>query len=121
MKKLYHSISEVAELTGEEQHILRYWEKEFKSLKPKKNSAGNRKYAEKDISMINQIQSLLRERNLSLTDAKQCIDFNKKISKNNNKLDSDKLTMNDNQIIVEKKEIYGLIDDLKEIVNELRN
>jgi DNA-binding transcriptional MerR regulator len=70
MKKLYYSISEVSKLVDEEQHILRYWEKEFPGLKPKKNRAGNRTYSEKDIQFILLVKKLLREDKISLKEAK---------------------------------------------------
>ncbi|MBP2680846.1 MAG: transcriptional regulator, partial [Candidatus Krumholzibacteriota bacterium] len=47
--KMYYTISEVAEMTGVKAHVLRYWETEFPSLRPKKNRAGNRNYRPKDI------------------------------------------------------------------------
>jgi DNA-binding transcriptional MerR regulator len=71
MQKLYYSISEVSEMIDEEQHILRYWEKEFEQLNPKKNRAGNRIYSDKDISIIKIIKKLLREEKLSLKGAKE--------------------------------------------------
>lgn len=71
MQKLYYSIREVSELVDEEQHILRYWEKEFPELSPKKNRGGNRIYSEKDIAIIKQIKYFLREDKLSLKGAKE--------------------------------------------------
>ncbi len=70
MRKLYYSISEVCQLVDEEQHILRYWEKEFPQLKPKKNRGGNRIYSEKDLYLLNSIKKLLRKDNLPLKEAK---------------------------------------------------
>jgi DNA-binding transcriptional MerR regulator len=57
--KIYYSISEVSDLTGIKPYVLRFWEKEFPILKPKKNRAGNRSYQLKDIDTINQIKHLL--------------------------------------------------------------
>lgn len=71
MQKLYYSIKEVCDIIDEEQHILRYWEKEFSSLKPKKNRAGNRIYSEKDIEMLKRIKVLLRDDKLSVKQAKE--------------------------------------------------
>ncbi|MFN3780627.1 MAG: MerR family transcriptional regulator [Candidatus Kapaibacteriota bacterium] len=65
MQKLYYSISEVSKIVGEPQYVLRYWEKEFPLLRPKKNRAGNRIYSEKDLKMVLTIKSLLREQKLS--------------------------------------------------------
>jgi len=73
MQKLYYSISEVSKMVDEEQHILRYWEKEFSQLRPKKNRGGNRIYSEKDILLITQIKKLLREDKLSLKGAQEQI------------------------------------------------
>src|SRR3984893_16542797 len=59
--KLYRAISEVSALTGIEQYVLRYWETEFDELRPHKNRAGNRIYAEKDVKTISRIKELLRD------------------------------------------------------------
>jgi len=71
MKKLYYTIKEVSELVDEEQHTLRYWEKEFGQLSPKKNTGGNRKYEEKDIEIVKQIKHLVRVERLSLKGVKE--------------------------------------------------
>jgi len=71
VKKLYYSISEVAEITRLEPYVLRYWEKEFAELKPQKNRAGNRTYTDKDIRLIQQIMHLLYEEKFTIPGAKQ--------------------------------------------------
>lgn len=58
-EKLYYSISEVASHTGIKPHVLRYWEQEFPTLRPKKNRAGNRSYQRKDVDEILTIKRLL--------------------------------------------------------------
>jgi DNA-binding transcriptional MerR regulator len=60
-------------MIDEEQHILRYWEKEFPHLKPRKNRGGNRIYSEKDIELIRLIKNMLRVDKLSLKGAKEAI------------------------------------------------
>ena len=60
-QKLYFSITEVSKMLGEEQHVLRYWEREFSQLRPRKNRAGNRIYTERDIAVLLVIRKLLRE------------------------------------------------------------
>jgi len=57
-------------MTGIEPHILRYWEKEFSLLHPKKNSGGKRAYKEKDIESIVEIKRLLEEEKYTLQGAK---------------------------------------------------
>jgi DNA-binding transcriptional MerR regulator len=71
--KLYHSISEVSTMTGMEQYVLRYWETEFEELRPHKNRAGNRIYAEKDIKLIFRIKELLRNERYTIEGAKQVL------------------------------------------------
>ena len=71
MAKLYHSISEVAEMLGLKQYVLRYWETEFTQLKPSKNRAGNRIYRSHDIDVIIGIKSLLYDRKYTIKGAKQ--------------------------------------------------
>lgn len=70
MDKLYYSISEVSKIVDEEQHVLRYWEKEFAEIKPRKNRAGNRVYSRKDLETIQIVQHLLRNEKLNLKKAK---------------------------------------------------
>ena len=80
-KKMYYSISEVCELTGLEQHVLRYWEAEIPQLRPKKNSAGNRAYREKDIELIRRIKYLLYDEKLSIQGVKQRLTEERKTGK----------------------------------------
>lgn len=80
MEKLYYSISEVSKIVDEEQHILRYWEKEFGEIKPRKNRAGNRVYSTRDLAIIKIVKDFLRVEKLSLKGAKEKIkeiDFEK--------------------------------------------
>jgi len=71
--KLYYSISEVAKHVGVKPHVLRYWEGEFPSLKPKKNRAGNRSYRAKDIEEIMAIKKLLYEDGFKIDGAKKLL------------------------------------------------
>ena len=73
IRKLYHSISEVAELTDLEAHVLRYWETEFEQLRPKKNRAGNRVYTERDIAVVERIRHLLRDEKYTIEGARQVL------------------------------------------------
>ena len=69
-EKLYYSISEVSEIVGLEPYVLRYWEKEFPILKPKKNRGGNRTYTKKDIEIINRIHHLRTSEKLTIAGAR---------------------------------------------------
>lgn len=71
MDKLYYSISEVSELLGINASNLRFWEKEFKQLKPRRNEKGTRFYTNDDITLIKQIIYLVNDQNLTLEGARQ--------------------------------------------------
>ncbi len=71
IKKLYHSITEAATLIGEEQHVLRYWEREFPQLRPQKNRAGNRVYTQRDLAVLMVIKQLLRDKRYTVAGARE--------------------------------------------------
>lgn len=71
MEKLYYSISEVADMFGINLSNLRYWEKEFKQLKPKRNAKSTRFYSLEDIEIIKQIIYLVEDQKLTLEGAKR--------------------------------------------------
>ncbi|MEZ4650621.1 MAG: MerR family transcriptional regulator [Candidatus Eisenbacteria bacterium] len=73
-KKLYYSISEVSKRLGVKPHVLRYWETQFRWLRPKKNRAGNRSYQEKDLFLLEQIRELLYDRRFTIEGARKEID-----------------------------------------------
>ena len=70
MEKLYYSISEVSEILGVSQSNLRFWEKEFKQLKPKRNAKGTRFYTQDDIDVLKKIMFLVNDQRLTLEGAK---------------------------------------------------
>jgi DNA-binding transcriptional MerR regulator len=69
--KLFFRIGEVAELTGVPPYVLRYWESEFKLLRPRKNHAGQRVYRKHDVQLVLRIKTLLYEDRLTLEGAKK--------------------------------------------------
>ncbi len=71
MEKLYYSISEVAKMFKVNQSNLRFWEKEFKELKPRRNEKGTRFYTPEDIQIIKQIIYLTTDQKLTLDGAKR--------------------------------------------------
>jgi len=79
VKRLYWSISEVGELTGVQPHVLRYWETEFPTLKPKKNRSGNRQYRERDIELILGIRQLLHKEGYTIKGARQRLSETRKV------------------------------------------
>ena len=71
MEKLFYSISEVADMFQVNQSNLRFWEKEFKQLTPKRNPKGTRFYSPEDILVIKSIIYLVNEQKLTLEGAKR--------------------------------------------------
>ena len=71
VKKAYYSIGEVCELTGLKSHVLRYWETQFKLLRPTKNRAGNRVFRPKDIELVILVKHLLYEKKFTIDGARQ--------------------------------------------------
>ena len=69
--KKYFSISEVSELCSVKSHTLRFWENEFKGLKPITRKGNRRYYQKKDIEMIRKIQALLYEEGLTISGVKR--------------------------------------------------
>jgi DNA-binding transcriptional MerR regulator len=70
-EKLYYRIGEVEQVTGVPAYVLRYWESEFKLLRPKKNPAGQRVYRQRDVELVGRIKQLLYEERLTLEGAKK--------------------------------------------------
>jgi len=68
--KRYYGIGEVAEAFGVNTSLIRFWEKEFDVLKPKKNAKGNRKFTPEDIKNLKLIFHLVKERGFTLEGAK---------------------------------------------------
>lgn len=75
--KLYYSISEVAEMLGVNESLLRYWEKEFPQLSPKKAGRGVRQYRKEDVETAKLIYHLVKERGMTLPGARQRMKDNK--------------------------------------------
>ena len=75
--KLYYSISEVAKRFDVNESLLRFWEKEFPIIKPKKNAKGSRQYRKEDIENIRLIYHLVKEKGMTLLGARQKLKDNK--------------------------------------------
>ncbi len=71
--KLYFKIGEVSSLTGVEPYILRYWESEFKLIKPYRTKTNQRLYRKKDVETIVKIKKMLYEQKFTIAGAKKKI------------------------------------------------
>ncbi|MBN1187398.1 MAG: MerR family transcriptional regulator [Bacteroidales bacterium] len=83
IEKLYYSIGEVAEMFNVNASLIRYWEKEFDIIKPKKNKKGNRFFTKQDIDNFHIIYHLVKDRGMTLKGAKQKLKDNKDDTVNN--------------------------------------
>ncbi|WP_177603748.1 MerR family transcriptional regulator [uncultured Phocaeicola sp.] len=80
--KLYYSISEVAKMFGVNESLLRYWEKEFPMIAPKKAGGNIRQYRKEDIENIRLVYHLVKEKGMTLAGAKQRLKMNKETTMN---------------------------------------
>ncbi|MBL8028875.1 MAG: MerR family transcriptional regulator [Fibrobacteres bacterium] len=103
--KIYYSISEVCREVGLEQHVLRYWETEFPSLRPKKNRAGNRAYRKKEIDLVKYIKFLLYDKKYTIQGAKKVVNDNKNVDVE----------------ALEQEQAETIISIKKSQINEIRN
>ncbi|MCL6295754.1 MerR family transcriptional regulator [Jejuia spongiicola] len=82
-EKRYYGIGEVAKAFHVNTSLIRFWEKEFDALKPKKNAKGNRKFTPEDIKNLKLIYHLVKERGFTLDGAKIHLKEGKKETLNN--------------------------------------
>ncbi len=101
-EKLYYSIGEVADAFGVNTSLVRFWEKEFDVLKPKKNAKGNRKFTPEDIKNLELIYHLVKERGFTLEGAKIHLKENKQ------------QTLNKFDLIRKLETIKAQLQDLKD-------
>ena len=100
--KLYYSIGEVAKMFDVNTSLVRFWEKEFDILKPKKNKKGNRLFTQKDVDNLKVIYHLVKERGFTLDGAKKKLRENKED------------TVQNEQIVERLKEIRGFLVELRD-------
>lgn len=100
--KLYFRIGEVAEIVGVEPHVLRYWETEFRSVRPEKSRRGQRVYSRRDVDTLLRVKELLYGHRYTIAGAKR-------------KLRSDGLEPVDDRdpVLQEVRRLRGLLDDIR--------
>jgi len=104
IEKLYYSIGEVAEMFSVNTSHIRYWEKEFDIIKPKKNKKGNRFFTKADIDNFHLIYHLVKERGMTLSGAKLKLKENKEDTQNNF------------DVVTRLQEIKTLLLEMKEMI-----
>lgn len=76
-EKLYYTIGEVADLFKVNTSLIRFWEKEFEVLQPKKNKKGNRLFTREDLQNLKLIYHLVKERGYTLEGARKKLKGNR--------------------------------------------
>ncbi len=109
--KLYYSISEVAEIFGVNESLLRYWEKEFPQIAPHKNAKGTRQYTKEDIEEIRLVYHLVKERGMTLPGARQKL-------RDNREGEVEKLELIQRLKVV-KEELMAMKKELEEVGKSL--
>ncbi len=107
VEKLYYSIGEVADMFGVNTSLIRYWEKEFDIIKPKKNKKGNRYFTKEDIENFHIIYYLVKDLGMTLKGAK------KKLSENREG------TIYNFKIVESLKSIRSMLLDVREKLDEI--
>jgi DNA-binding transcriptional MerR regulator len=100
-EKIYYTIGEVAEKFGVNTSLIRFWEKEFEVLQPKKNKKGNRLFTREDMHHLRLIFHLVKERGYTLEGAR------KKLKENRNDLEQ-QVQLRDSLV-----KIRGFLENLK--------
>ena len=106
----YHTISETSKKINVPSHVLRFWEKKFNILTPKKGSGGRRYYSPQDIEKLVKIRNLLYEKGFTITGAVKYLKIN---NITNNQSTSEK-----NNFIEKIDEALNSLDKIKEIINK---
>jgi DNA-binding transcriptional MerR regulator len=102
VEKLFYSIGEVANMFGVNTSLIRFWEKYFDIIKPKKNKKGNRLFTKADINNFKLIYHLVKEQRLTLEGAR------KKLAEDKNK------TVNNFEAIESLKRIREMLVEIEE-------
>jgi len=101
--KLFFSIREVSDVCSVEPHVLRYWETEFKHIKPVKKSGNRRFYRHRDVYAVLQIKHLLYDLNFTIRGAKK------------------RLLSGDLEDIVEQKDSQTILKRLRQELSEIHS
>ena len=121
IKKLYYSISEVSQITGLKQYVLRYWETEFSQLKPSKNRAGNRTYKIQDVDLIVKIKTLLYERKFTIKGAKQFLNKSSQDNIEANKPSTKIIKLTESNDFKDLKKVRDSLHQLNKIIEQYKD
>lgn len=106
--KLYYSIGEVSTMFDVNTSLVRFWEKEFDVLKPKKNKKGNRLFTPEDLDNFKVIYNLVKEQGLTLDGAKKYLKENRKTVKHEMKIEKNQFSEIENKLKLIKSTLIEL-------------
>jgi len=106
VEKLFYTIGEVAEMFSVNTSLIRFWEREFDIIQPKKNKKGNRLFTKEDIDNFHIIYHLVKERGMTLKGAQKKLKDNRED------------TINNLEVIKSLNNIKKLLLDLREEMND---
>ena len=106
--KLFFKIGEVAKLAEVEPYVLRYWETEFKNLRPKKKENGQRLYQKKEVQLALKIKKLLHVDGYTIEGAKKIL------KKRNKTMESSQIS-----ILFDREKVVEIIEDLKKDLRDI--
>ena len=106
-RKFYYRIGEVASLLGVETHVLRYWEREFRSVRPTKSARGQRVYSRRDVEELQRVRALLYEDGFTIAGAKKQMQSESAHGHQTKSLEA------------HRRELTDLRDELKQFLAEL--
>ncbi len=116
LTKLYYTIGEVATMFSVNTSLIRFWEKEFSIIQPKKNKKGNRLFTPKDIINFNKIYNLVKEQGFTLEGAKNALKINNVQNINSVKTEDKIVT----DFSIDKTSIIQSLENVKIKLRKLR-
>jgi len=113
--KLFFTISEVSDITMVKPYILRYWEKQFKFLKPVRSIGGQRSYRKKDVEMVVLIKRLLYEEKFTIAGAKNRLKELKEAKRNHPQME---INFREAELVDTVNRLKKKLENLKDSIGE---
>ena len=110
--KLYYRIGEVSDIVGVQPHVLRYWETEFRSIRPQKSSKGQRVYSRRDVEKLLRVKDLLKNQGFTIAGARKRLS-EPQVSSAPERVEADPGTKN------MRKVLLGLRQDLMQMLEQI--
>lgn len=124
-EKLYYKIGEVAKITGIKTHVLRYWETEFKAIRPNKSRSNQRLYRQQDIDLILHLKDLLYKQGFTISGARKKLREKKSVTEVEKQVSPNQTDQSDSQLDlplasgIDKKLLQEIRQDILKLKNSL--